>query len=146
MASKLILGPLTADEAGAAANPARKAVCLLSLLQRLSGAAGNGVFIMGYTPAQSVDRIVDYARGRGMSKFAALVPSGIYGERTGNALLAAVRAHGERSSRCRIMTAPQLRSPPRSRNSARQQIYDAVLIADGGRLRYGAAPLLRKTA
>ena len=143
--NKLILGPLTADEASAAANPARKAGVPLISFSNDSGAAGNGVFIMGYTPAQSVDRIVDYARGRGMSKFAALVPSGIYGERTGNALLAAVRAHGGAvvAMQNYDRTAASITAAIKKLGPATD--YDAVLIADGGRVAMQAAPLLRKS-
>jgi hypothetical protein len=32
-------------------------------------------------PAQSIERVVDYARGRGVTTFAGLVPNGLYGER-----------------------------------------------------------------
>ena len=69
--NKLILGPLTADEVSAAAGAARGAGVPIVSFSNDSGVAGNGVFIMGYTPAQSVDRVVEYARGRGMSRFAA---------------------------------------------------------------------------
>ncbi len=143
--NKLILGPLTADEASAAAGPARKAGVPVISFSNDSGIAGNGVFIMGYTPAQSIDRVVEYARGRGMSKFAALVPSGVYGERTGNALLAAVREHGG--------AVVAMQNYDRSAGSITAAIkklgpasgYDAVLIADGGRVAMQAAPLLRKS-
>lgn len=143
--NKLILGPLTADEASAAANPARKAGVPLISFSNDSGAAGNGVFIMGYTPAQSVDRIVDYARGRGMSKFAALVPSGVYGERTGNALLSAVREHGGAvvAMQSYDRTAASITAAIKKLDPTTD--YDAVLIADGGRVAMQAAPLLRKS-
>lgn len=142
--NKLILGPLTADEVSAAAGAARGAGVPIVSFSNDSGVAGNGVFIMGYTPAQSVDRVVEYARGRGMSRFAALVPAGVYGERTGNALLAAVRAHGgtvvamQNYSRTAgsLAAAVKKLGPPTD--------YEAVLIADSGRVALQAAPLLRK--
>lgn len=142
--NKLILGPLTADEALAVAAPARKAGVPVISFSNDSGAAGNGVFIMGYTPAQSVDRIVQYARNRGMSKFAALVPSGVYGERTGNALLSAVREHGGA-----VVAMQNYDRTAGSLTTAIKKLgpgtdYEAVLIADGGRVAMQAAPLLRK--
>lgn len=143
--NRLILGPLTADEASAAAIPARKAGVPIISFSNDTGVAGNGVFIMGYTPAQSVARVVGYARARGVAKFAALVPGGAYGERTGNALLAAIRAGGG--------TVVAMQNYDRSAGSLGAAIkklgppsdYEAVLIADGGRVALQAAPLLRKS-
>lgn len=143
--NRLILGPLTADDASAAAIPARKAGVPIISFSNDTGVAGNGVFIMGYTPAQSVERVVSYARSKGMSKFAALVPGGAYGERTGNALLSAVREGGgsvvamqnyDRTAGSLTAAIKKLGSPTD---------YEAVLIADGGRVAIQAAPLLRKS-
>lgn len=143
--NKLILGPLTAEDANAAAAPARRAGVPIVSFSNDTGVAGNGVFIMGYTPAQSVERVVDYARGKGITKFAALVPGGAYGERTGNALLATVRQGGgtvvamqnyDRSPGA-ITAAIRKLGPPAN--------YEAVLIADGGRVAMQAAPILRKS-
>lgn len=143
--NRLILGPLTADEANAAAAPARKAGVPIISFSNDTGVAGNGVFIMGYTPAQSVERVVSYARAKGVSKFAALVPGGVYGERTGNALLATIRQGGG--------TVVAMQNYDRSAGSLSAAIkklgpasgYEAVLIADGGRVAIQAAPLLRKS-
>lgn len=143
--NRLILGPLTADEANAAAAPARKAGVPIISFSNDTGVAGNGVFIMGYTPAQSVERVVGYARAKGVSKFAALVPGGVYGERTGNALLSAIRQGGG--------TVVAMQNYDRSAGSLSAAIkklgpasgYEAVLIADGGRIAIQAAPLLRKS-
>lgn len=143
--NRLILGPLTADEASAAAAPARKAGVPIISFSNDTGVAGNGVFIMGYTPAQSVERVVGYARAKGVSKFAALVPGGVYGERTGNALLSAIRQGGG--------TVVAMQNYDRSAGSLTAAIkrlgpasgYEAVLIADGGRVAIQAAPLLRKS-
>jgi len=59
--NRLIIGPLTADEVRAVAPAARTAsVPLISLSNDVS-VAGKGVFLMGYVPAQSVDRVVRFA-------------------------------------------------------------------------------------
>jgi ABC-type branched-subunit amino acid transport system substrate-binding protein len=98
---------------------------------------------MGYIPAQSVDRVVGFARGRGVTNFAALVPKGIYGERAGNAFLGAVRNKGG--------TVVAMESFDRSPGSVAAAVkrlsasssYDALLIADIGRVALQAAPLVR---
>jgi outer membrane PBP1 activator LpoA protein len=88
--NKLILGPLTADEVKQAAPVARAAnVPIISYSNDVS-VAGNGVYLLGYMPEQSIDRVVSYARSRGLSNFAALVPKGVYGERAGSAFLSRV--------------------------------------------------------
>ena len=56
--------------------------------------AGQNVFIMGYTPAQSIDRVVRFARSKGMTKFAGLTPTGIYGQRAANVFLRSVEGAG----------------------------------------------------
>ncbi|MGD9809747.1 MAG: penicillin-binding protein activator [Sphingobium sp.] len=141
--SKLILGPLTADEVKVAAGPARKANVPIISFSNDSSVAGNGVFIMGYTPEQSVERVISYARSRGVDKFAALVPGGVYGERTGNAMLGAVRAAGGT-----VVSMQNYDRSPGSLTTAIKKLaqasgYDAVLIADGGRVAIQAAPLIR---
>ena len=67
---------------------------------------------MGYNPGQSIDRVVDHARGQGLTRFAGIVPDGVYGRRTGQAFLEAVKRRGGQ------MVAMQTydRSPPRSRS------------------------------
>ncbi|MFX6027872.1 ABC transporter substrate-binding protein, partial [Acinetobacter baumannii] len=51
-------------------------------------------FVMGYVPAQSIDRVVRHARSQGITRFAALVPAGTYGQRASSAMLASVKAAG----------------------------------------------------
>ena len=41
--------------------------------------AGGNVFVMGFLPALQVDRVVGFAKSRGMTKLAALVPDNAYG-------------------------------------------------------------------
>lgn len=44
-----------------------------------AGVAGGNVFVMGFLPGQQVDRVILYAKSRGLSKLAALVPDNPYG-------------------------------------------------------------------
>lgn len=143
--NRLILGPLTADEVKLVAGPARKAGVPVVSFSNDSSIAGNGVFVMGYSPVQSVERVVKFARAKGMSTFAAIVPAGLYGERTGNALLQAVRESGGSVAAMQSYdrSATSLGAAIRKLDQAATG-YDAVLIADGGRIAIQAAPLLRK--
>jgi len=141
--AKLILGPLTADEVRAVAPIARAAsVPIISYSNDIS-VAGNGVYLLGYSPEQSVERVIGYARERGLSNFAALVPKGVYGERTGNAFLAKVKAAGGT-----VVAMETFDRSPASVAAAVKRLgasssYDALLIADIGRIALQAAPLVK---
>jgi branched-chain amino acid transport system substrate-binding protein len=89
--NRLILGPLLAEDVRAAAPVARRAGVPIIAFSNDEGVAGNGVYIMGFTPDQSISRVVSYARGKGSSRFAALVPTGLYGQRAAQAMIGAVR-------------------------------------------------------
>ena len=140
--NKLILGPLTGDEVKITAPLARKADVPVISFSNDASVAGNGVYLMGYSPAQSVGRVVSYARSRGMSKFAALVPAGVYGERAGTAMLRAVEQAGGT-----VIAMESFQRSPGSLTAAIRKLpagYDAVLIADGGRIALQAAPIVRQ--
>ncbi len=100
---------------------------------------------MGHIPEQSINRSVRYARQRGASNFAALLPEGDYGQRSYTALTTSIRQHGgtlaafERYARgnTSIVSAAQRLN---SRGG-----YDTVLIADGARLAVQAAGELGET-
>ena len=140
--NKLILGPLTGDEVKITAPLARKADVPVISFSNDASVAGNGVYLMGYSPAQSVGRVVSYARSRGMSKFAALVPAGVYGVRAGTAMLRAVEQAGGT-----VIAMESFQRSPGSLTAAIRKLpagYDAVLIADGGRIALQAAPIVRQ--
>ncbi|MGL6044739.1 MAG: penicillin-binding protein activator, partial [Sandaracinobacteroides sp.] len=91
--AQLILGPLLAGDIPAVRSAAEpRGVTMLSFSND-SGVAGGRVFVLGFQPAQSVGRVVDYAASRGMKRFAALVPDGTYGQRTSVAFTRAVGAN-----------------------------------------------------
>ncbi|MEO5641256.1 MAG: penicillin-binding protein activator [Sphingomicrobium sp.] len=139
----LILGPLLADEVRAAAPVARRAGVPLVAFSNDEGVAGNGVYILGFTPNQSIDRVVGLARQRGSARFAALVPTGLYGQRAAQAMLGAVRDHGGRMTALETYnrTPAAVRGAVASLNA--KGPVDAVLLADGGRIVALAAPTLR---
>jgi branched-chain amino acid transport system substrate-binding protein len=107
------------------------------------GRASRDVFIMGNLPSSSVARTVGYAKSQGVTRFAALVPAGEYGQRASAALTASVRAQGgtltamesyDRSAASVVSAAQRLKA---------KGGYEVVLIADGGRISASAAPVLK---
>ena len=75
----LILGPLLAASVDAVAPRARAAGVNVLAFSSDRMVAGDGVFILGFLPSAEVDRVVAYAAGRGVRRFAALVPDNAYG-------------------------------------------------------------------
>lgn len=140
--NKLILGPLLGDEVAAVAQVARPARVPIISFSNDVAVASPGAFVMGSVPAQSIARTVRYARAHGSNRFAALIPDGEYGEGAAAAFRAAVSDAGglvtsvERYARgnTSVVSAAR-RLKPGS--------FDAVLIADGGRIAALAAPSLR---
>jgi branched-chain amino acid transport system substrate-binding protein len=98
---------------------------------------------MGTQPAQSIENTIRYAASRGLRRIAGLVPTGTYGDRAAEGLVAATRAYG--------VTFTGMERYDRGNTSIRSAAmrlrerggFDAVLIADGGRLATIAAPVLK---
>jgi branched-chain amino acid transport system substrate-binding protein len=143
--NRLFLGPLLSEDAAAVAPAARKAGVPVISYSNDAAVAGNGVFLMGFSPAQSIDRVIHYAKGKGVKRFAALVPSGVYGRNASTAIIRSVEnADGnlvamksyERNARSLQRAVADL--------GRSQQGYEGVLIADNARLAIGAVPLIRK--
>ena len=141
--NRLILGPLLAEDVRAAAPVARQARVPIIAYSNDESVAGNGVYIMGFTPDQSISRVVSYARSRGINSFGALVPTGLYGQRAGQAFLDAVRKSGgkvvametyDRSQASVTAAAPRLNA---------KGSVGAVLIGDSSRMAAMAAPVLK---
>jgi ABC-type branched-subunit amino acid transport system substrate-binding protein len=143
--NRLILGPLTAEDVRAVAPVARKAGVPIISFSNDAAVAGNGVYLLGYAPEQSIRRIVSYARGKGMNRFAALVPRGAYGDRAGGALLRAVEAGGGTVVGMQTFDRSAGSIAAAVRQLGQTSDYDALLIADAGRIALQAAPLVRKS-
>lgn len=92
----LFLGPLLAENVSEIRSIARGRNIPVISFSNDAEIAGGGVYIMGFQPNQSIERVVGYARSQGMGNFAALVPQGVYGRRASQAFLAAVRDAGGR--------------------------------------------------
>lgn len=142
--NKLILGPLMAADVRAVAPIAQKAGVPVISFSNDTSVAGNGTFLLGYSPTQSIERVVTYAKAKGLSRFAAMVPKGAYGERSGTAMLRAVEGAGGT-----VVSMQTFDRSPASVAAAVQKLpqgeaYDAILIADNGRAAIQTAPLIRK--
>jgi ABC-type branched-subunit amino acid transport system substrate-binding protein len=142
--NRLILGPLLAEDARIIGPIAARANVPVVSFSNDASIAGSGVYVLGYNTAQSIDRVVDYAKGKGLTRFGALVPRGTYGERAGNAMLRAVEQAGGT-----VVSMQTFDRSPASITAAVKALqasssYDALLIADSGRVALQVAPIVRK--
>ena len=139
----LILGPLTADEVRAVAPLARRASVPVIAFSNDRDVAGDGVFIMGTVPSDSIERSVVYARGKGAVRFGGLVPTNLYGQRVSQALLGAVQRVGGKMGGVQAygQTASSMRAAAAALNSRGQM--DAVIIGDSVVNAAVAAPSVR---
>lgn len=141
--SRLILGPLLAEDVRAAAPVARRAGVPVIAFSNDEGVAGNGVYIMGFTPDQSIGRVVSYARSQGVDSFGALMPTGLYGQRATQALLSAVRKSGGKVVAMENYDRSQASLTAAARRLNAKGAMDAILIGDSSRMAAIASPILR---
>ncbi len=141
--NRLILGPLLAEDVRIVAPIARAARVPVISFSNDTSVAGNGVYLMGYAPGQSIGRVVDYARSKGVTRFAGLVPSGLYGQRASTAFLRAVESSGGQVTSLQTFerTAPSINAAVG--RLAQGSPFDAVLIADGASTAVRIAPVIR---
>jgi len=138
----LILGPLLRDNVAAVLAQARPADVPLITFSNDSAIAAPDVFVMGHMPEQSIARTVRYAADQGARRFAALVPAGEYGNRSAQALAAAVtEVNGN------LVATERFDRGNTSIISAAERLtatggFDAVLIAESARLAAMAADAL----
>jgi ABC-type branched-subunit amino acid transport system substrate-binding protein len=90
----IILGPLTAAETAAAGPVATAAGVPILAFTNDPVQAKPGVWTLGITPAQQVQRLVVVAQAHGKSRFAALLPDTAYGHAMADALTQAAAALG----------------------------------------------------
>lgn len=141
--NRLILGPLLAEEAREVAPIARRARVPVLSFSNDASVAGNGTFILGYVPGQSIERVVNYAARSGITDFAALIPTGLYGERASTALLRSVE-----QARGKVLALETYDARPGSMASAMAKIgrspFQAILLAGSADGAVAAAPLIRR--
>ena len=78
--AELILGPLFSAEVAAAAPIARARGVNIVAFSTDPTVAGDGVYLLGHRSRQLVDRLVRFARARGLRRFAVLAPDDAYGQ------------------------------------------------------------------
>jgi branched-chain amino acid transport system substrate-binding protein len=168
--AQVLLGPIFADAIRAAGPVARHYRIPLIGFSTDRTVAGNGVYILGFTPQQQVERIVEYAIRQGKRRIAALVPQSPYGTMVAEALRSAAARHGgtvvavemfpeteealagpiERLAARKVarpidpasLPPPVPGAPPFVPQPVYDYEYDALLIATGGALLRTLAPML----
>ena len=95
----LLLGPLLSEEVRALTPTARVAGVNVVAFSTDTDVAGDGVYLLGHTSRQQIERIVDFAFESGLQRFAVLAPRSAYGRAVANQLRAAVEAVGGELSR-----------------------------------------------
>jgi ABC-type branched-subunit amino acid transport system substrate-binding protein len=141
--NQLILGPLTADDVRAVAPVARRASVPVVAFSNDRDVAGDGIFIMGTVPSESIGRAIGYARSKGAKRFGGLVPTNLYGQRVSQALLGAAQGSGGSVGAVQSYgsTASSIRAAVTALNS--KGPFDAVVIGDSVSTAAVAAPLVR---
>ncbi len=143
--NQLILGPLLAEDVRAIAPAARAAHVPIVSFSNDSTAAGNGVWIMGFAPSQSINRMIAFAAQKGLTKIAGLAPANVYGQRASTLLLRAAESNG-----AQIVSMQSYDRSPASLSGAVTKLklgsaFDAVMIADSGKSATEIVPLVRKS-
>lgn len=92
----VIAGPLFAGEVRATGEAVRTNGTEIKIIGFSTdrSVAGNGVYLLSFSPEEEVRRVVDYAASQGKTRFAALVPGTPYGDTVGRAFRASVTAAG----------------------------------------------------
>src|SRR5690606_28231729 len=91
---EIIAGPLLAGEVRTVAPVAQEAGVSVIAFSSDRTVAGNGIYLLSFTPEDEVRSITRFAVHRGHSSFAALIPQTPYGEAVRKAFSAAVSENG----------------------------------------------------
>lgn len=91
---KLVLGPLFSDDVAAVKPIAAKANINVVSFTNNDALAGGPVYVMGFSPAEQVDRVVSYARRNGITRFGAIAPQNPYGDTVAAAMQRATQRSG----------------------------------------------------
>jgi hypothetical protein len=90
----LILGPLLGKSVVAAAPAARAAAVRMLAFSSDRSVTGDGIYAMGFFPEADVERVVAYARSRGLRRFAAIAPDNEFGITVVEALKRTIQSEG----------------------------------------------------
>jgi branched-chain amino acid transport system substrate-binding protein len=142
--NKLILGPLRGDNVIEVAQIARPAGVPIISFSNDVGVAGPNVFLLGHLPNQAIERVVLYAKLKGMNRFAGVVASNVYGQRAQSNLTTAVRAAGGILVGIQETNGTAASAEAAARRLSQMGAIDAVLVADSGRAAITTVPALRR--
>ena len=92
--ANLLIGPLLAHSVQAVAPISRAAGVPVIGFSSDRTVAGDGVYTMGFLPENEVERVVTYALGQRLSRFAVIAPDDAYGAAIVSALNATVTRYG----------------------------------------------------
>ncbi len=85
--AQLILGPVFSSSVKSAAPIARARNIQVVSFSNDRAVAGNGVYVMGFAPETQIERVLVFAKARGIQRVAAIAPVGAYGDRVEQILL-----------------------------------------------------------
>ncbi len=131
--ARLMIGPVFAPQVSAVRTAVTGTGLNVLALSNDATLAMPGVYIVGFTPAAQVVRVVSHAMAHGAVRFAALIPLGPYGDIVAAALNDTLARHhgvGARIGRY-ASNGIDLNQVMQEVASERGQL-DALLIADGG--------------
>ena len=77
--AEIIVGPLFSDAVKATREAVAGRVNVVAFSTDIT-AAGNGVYLLGLTPQQQIQRVMNFAYRQGLSKFAVIAPETPYGD------------------------------------------------------------------
>ena len=92
--AQIILGPLLAPSVRAVAPIATGAAVPVIAFSSDQKVASPAVYIIGFTPEAEVERVIRFAAGRGLNRFAALAPDNPYGAAVVDSLRKTAAANG----------------------------------------------------
>lgn len=142
--NKLILGPLRGDNVIEVAQIARPAGVPIISFSNDVGVAGPNVFLLGHLPNQAIERVVLYAKSKGINRFAGVVASNVYGQRAQSNLTTAVRAAGGILVGIQETNGTAASAEAAARRLSQMGAIDAILVADSGRAAITIVPALRR--
>jgi ABC-type branched-subunit amino acid transport system substrate-binding protein len=139
--AEVIVGPLFSASVAAVAPVTRERGVPVLAFSTEKSVAGRGIYLISFLPENEVARVVEFAAGRGMRKFAALVPRNAYGELTGEAMRSAVNdAKGETVAV--IPFTPTAAGAVAPAKEAAGSGADALMIAQGGPVLRAVVPAI----
>ncbi|WP_374377865.1 penicillin-binding protein activator [Dongia sp.] len=141
----IVLGPLFGAELKQAAGPVAAARVPMVSFSNDSSQAQPGVYVLGVTPESQIARVVSYAAGQGLKRFAIMTPNSAFGRLVLAAYQEQVVKAGGTIAQVTFYDpkSPDLTIPVREMADAyKRSGFDALMIPEGGqKLRAFAAML-----